>query len=449
MGIRQSQFSLFLFTFCLATLSTVTNAQQINKGGTLKECINYALENNAKIRQSEADHHEYYYQIQEVKSNLLPQVSGSGVIDRNIVIPTMILPGEIVGQPGTKIPAQMGTKNLLDFSAQIEQVIFDPALFQGIRIAKTNQELLTLQKELTEEEVIYNVSTIFYEIARTKEELKNVEHMLILQTESYTIVDERIEQGISRPVDRNRIQVNINGLKTRKRGLESIIYQQTNYLKALIGVNVNEDFTIQYGIVLTPQINDAFLPYENTNRTEIQLLTTQKNLVNFEIIQEKKKYLPTLSGLFSAGYQFQSDQFRITQDPWFSSVAIGLRLKVPIFDGHTKRSRIQQLHWQNQRIESQILQKQHDLEADERNAFYKLQRSRENLTEQKQNVNLAEDNYNKTNLLYKQGLIDIGEVFSTESSLLDAKTAYSNECIAYKIAEIELQKALGTLKNNL
>jgi len=161
MKLKHQPLRFYLLLFFTLIIGKI-NAQQTLSGLTLEGCIDYALRNNLKIRQVDLEQKESQYRISEVKSKILPQVSGRGLIDRNLVIPTMILPGELVGTPGTKIPVQMGAKNVLDFSIQLEQVIYDPSLFVGLKIARTDEELYQLRGLLTEDEMIYNVSHVFY-----------------------------------------------------------------------------------------------------------------------------------------------------------------------------------------------------------------------------------------------------------------------------------------------
>lgn len=441
------QFNKSFFTLFLLLFFIKASAQTSLDKYTLEKCINYALDNNYGIRQINSEISESSYKTKEMQSKLLPQITGSGSIDRNLVIPTIILPGEIVGLPGEKLPIQNGTKNFLDFSARIEQVIYDPHLFQGLKIAKNNQELKQLRKSLTEEEMIYNVSYVFYEIISSEKEGTDVNIILSKQEELSKIIEQRIKEGVSRPIDLNRIQVNINNHKLKIKDLENLIFQKKNYLKTLIGFPVDETFEISYPSSDLNQTDDIFFTSTEHDYLELDILEKQKQIVSLQINQEKKNYLPTLSGLISGGYQFQSDELRITKDPWFSSVVVGLRLSVPIFDGFSKRNKIRQLQFQGDNLDFQIVEFKQNMLANEKNALKQLQTSLELINGQKHNLSLAEDNYGKTYMLYQQGLISITDVFDTEATLLNTKISYSKELINYKKNQIDLLKAQGKLKN--
>lgn len=435
--------------FFLLLLVTRINAQESPVGYTLEKCIGYALNRNNVIQQHNSEIGESEYKRKEQQSQLLPQVSINSQYDRYLEIPSTILPGEIIGQPGEKISVQAGTKNVLDLSARLEQVIYDPGLFQGIKIARSNVELQQLRKSLTEEDVIYNVCHVFYELMSSEEELRVVDTISLKQEELFQIIRQKVNEGASRPIDLNRIQVNINNLKLRKKGLINVIFQQKNYLKTLLGMPIGDLFEINYTSSELIEIADIFPSLAGYNYIGLDILEKQKDIIGIQIKQEKQKYLPVLSGLIAGGYQFQSDKFRITKDPWASSVVVGLRLRFPIFDGFAKRNKIKQLRFQQQNVDFQIRDKQLELDANQRNAINQLQTSYESINEQKNNLLLAEDNYNKTNLLYQEGLIDITDVFNTESTLFNSKVSYVKELINYKKSHIDLLKSQGRLRNNI
>ena len=127
--------------FLLASLLFYSNtliAQNSDDGITLQQCLDFAINNSYTTHKANLEVSKANHQIDEARSKVLPQINASGSFDHSIVLPTTMLPGELIGQSGTQIPVQMGSKNDLDFSVTLEQVIFSPTLFTGIKIAKNN-----------------------------------------------------------------------------------------------------------------------------------------------------------------------------------------------------------------------------------------------------------------------------------------------------------------------
>ena len=112
-----------------------------------KDCIEYAMRNNAQVKNALLD-----IQIQEqdnrsVTALALPAVNGSGNYTDNVKIPTQLLPGEFFGQPaGTYVPVQFGTQFSAYGAVSLEQTLFDGQVFVGLRRGK--HQLITVKKAL-------------------------------------------------------------------------------------------------------------------------------------------------------------------------------------------------------------------------------------------------------------------------------------------------------------
>jgi outer membrane protein TolC len=174
----------------VSTLNTAM-AQDIPQKFTLQQCLDFAVNNSYVMQRAALDVKEAAYKTKEVRAGVLPQVSGSGGLDDNILLPVMLLPGEIVGQPGTQIPAKIGTQYVVDLTARAEQVIFNPALFTGIKMARNGEELQKLRSRMSREELIYDVSSVFYDILSSVEELDNTRYMLSRQDSLCRLMQDR------------------------------------------------------------------------------------------------------------------------------------------------------------------------------------------------------------------------------------------------------------------
>jgi outer membrane protein TolC len=98
------KISLTIIPVLLMLLSNSAEAQKY----TLQQCIDFAVNNSYAVRRVRADIKEADYQRQEARSGVLPQVRASGSMDDNVVLGKVVLPGEIIGQPGTSRPAKYG-----------------------------------------------------------------------------------------------------------------------------------------------------------------------------------------------------------------------------------------------------------------------------------------------------------------------------------------------------
>lgn len=429
----------------LITGNTVM-AQESPQKFSLQQCLDFAVNNSYATHRANLDVSEAGYRINEARSNVLPQINASGGFDHSMVLPTTMLPGELIGESGTQIPVQMGSKNELDFGVSIEQVIFSPNLFTGIKIAKNNQELQRLRAAMTKEEVIFDVSNAFYDILNSMQELENIHYMTSMQDSLYRLMEKRVEENVTREVDLNRIKVNLTNLQARGKNMRNVISQQKRYLQILIGIPIDDAFEVDDSEVKSIGLSELRGYSQPQNRIELDVLNKQKEMLELEIHSHKMEYMPTLSAIATAGYQFQSNKLNLTREPWYSSAIVGVRLTIPIFDGLGKRSKIRQKQTQLQSLDWNIRETQQTLSANYLNAKNQLEVIYELVQVQSENMKLAEKVYTQTMALYTEGLASITDLLETETSLHEIKIAYTTELIRYKKTEIDLLKASGTLK---
>jgi outer membrane protein TolC len=433
----------------LLLIGNTVMAQNSNEKFTLDQCLDFAINNSYAAHRVNLNIDEAGQQISEARSKVLPQINASGSFDHSMVLPTTMLPGELIGESGTQIPVQMGSKNELDFGVSVEQVIFSPTLFTGIKIAKNNQELQRLRSAMTREEIIFDVSNAFYDILGSIQELDNINYMIAKQDSLYLLTEKRVEENITREVDLNRIKVNLTNLQARGKNMRNTISQQKRYLQILIGIPIEDAFDVDNSEMKSIGISELQDFSQPVNRIELDVLNKQREMLELEIRGHKMEYLPTLSAIATAGYQFQSNRLNLTKAPWYSSAIVGVRLTIPIFDGLGKRSRIKQKQIQMQSLDWDIRETRQTLSADYLNAKNQLEIIYELVQVQSENLQLAEKVYFQTMALYTEGLANITDLLETETALHEVKISYTTELIRYKKTEIDLLRASGTLEHLL
>src|SRR6218665_419589 len=97
---------IFLIVLCTIGLSAAAQTTTL----TLKDAVNYALENKADAKKAKLQVENGEYEIQEVRSRALPQISANGSLNYNPILQTTVIDGAGFGAPGTTIQAAFGQK---------------------------------------------------------------------------------------------------------------------------------------------------------------------------------------------------------------------------------------------------------------------------------------------------------------------------------------------------
>ncbi len=420
---------------------------------TLKDALTYALENKAEARKSRLEIENSEYQIQEIRSRALPQISANGGLTYNPVLQTNILDGAIFGQPGQSVQVAFGQKWTSNAGVSLNQALFDQTVFTGLKAAKSTREFYQLNNQLTEEQVIERVANSYYSVYVQRERLTLLDSNYINSTKVRDIVKGQYDNGLAKKIDLDRILVKISNIDTERQQVKNQIELQENALKFYMGMPIENQFVIpQTEFEVTP-ISLAEVP-NTANRSEYLLLKKQEELLEFQKTAIKGEYYPTLSLVAGYNYLGQGPEMPLFAKPadgvyWSDYSAIGLNLRIPIFTGFGTRSRVRQADIDIQILQEDIKDTQLALDLDYRNAKAQIENNLITIKNQSENMKLARDILDNTKNNYLQGLATLTDLLDSQNESLDAQNNYTRAILNYKIAEIALIKSRGELKTLL
>lgn len=412
---------------------------------TLKDAVNYALQNKLEARKAKLAVENAEYQIQEVRSRALPSISASGNLTYNPIIQQTAVD---FGQ-GTQLLA-LGQKWSSVAGVSLTQNIFDQSVFTGLRAAKTTREFYQVNAELTDEQVIERVANNYYNVYVQRIQLTVVDSNYVNTAKIRDIIKGQFDNGLAKRIDLDRINVTVSNLDAKRIQLRSNLEQQENALKFFIGM------PIQTAIVLpdtqfevTPQsLNDT---PDTTQLPQYRLMQKQKELYEFNKKAIQAAYYPTLS--LTAGYNYIGQGPKM---PWFqlSSAgvywtdfsAIAMNLHIPIFTGFGTRAKVRQADIDIRETEEDLKDTKLSLDLAYSNAKSQMVVSLTNIANQKENVKLAQEVLDDVQNNYQNGLASLTDLLDAETSYITSQRNYTNALLTYKLAEVQLIKAKGELK---
>lgn len=432
------------FTFVLAA-ALLSLASQAQNTLTLREAVNYALQNKSDAVKARLDVENSEYQIQEVRANALPQISANGGLTYNAILQETAL--DFGGQ--TQI-ISMGQPWQSTASLSLNQQIFNQAVFTGLKAAKTTREFYKINADLTEEQVIEKVANSYYEVYKTKSQLKTVDQTIENTTRVRNVINNLYDNGLAKKIDLDRISVTLNNLKSNRQQLVNALELQENSLKYLIGMDINEAVSLPENTFEVTQ--HAFVD-ENVNinnRTEMKLLEKQSELLVLNKKAVSAEGYPSLSLNGNYGYLGIGEKF-----PWFQSypgaywsdyASVGLNLSIPIFNGGSVRAKTRQAQVEIDKLEADKRDTRLALDLSLRNAITQLNNSLMTLNTQNENVNLAKEVLEDVENNYNVGLATLTDLLDAETQYADAQNNQTSALLDYKLAEIQLIKAKGELQ---
>ncbi len=447
MKTKHTKSILTCFFVLLALIGTLKAQEQMS----LDDAIKYARQNslaikNAKLNQSDADQ-----LIDERRATGLPQVNGNIDYQYYFSLPKILLPEafglDASGNPidGFDREASFALRNNLNFGISANSLIFDGSYLSALKAAKRYRDFVDLELKAKEKEISDAVREAYLPPLLLSEGInilnKNITNLEKLEKETAAMYKE----GFVEQLDVDRLTLSLANLNTEKENLEKQREAAVNYLKFAINYPVDEE------LVLTDDINSLLVEateedlngaanYNSWPQYKVAEMGLELNKLNIEV--NKKGYLPSASAFASYTYGFQGDKFN-NEGFWLSTGIAGLQINVPIFDGFSKRSKIQRasLALEIARNQKKDLERVIDLELTNSRTTYNNALSR--VKSQQKNVDLAQRIYDMTQIKYKEGVGSSLEITQAEQSLFETQQNYTNALYELLVAKAALDKALG------
>jgi outer membrane protein TolC len=419
------------------------------QGLTLKQCITYAAANNGSVKNAYYDVDIAQKKVTEQLGSMLPQIDATGSYIDNLKLATNLLPGELMGQPGTFIPVTFGTQHNLSAGAQLNQKIFDPSFGVALKAAKLSQQQSMQSLQKTSEQAAYNISRIYYQSLIVQKQINVLRTTLEASMKVLASTELRYKNGMAKKVDVDKIKVSCNNTKSQLQQSELNYGQSLNNLKFQMGMPVENPISLSDTILsLESEINNQkkdTLSVEN--RVDYQLQKTYLQLYEADKKKNVSGYLPTLSFVANYNYNAMRKEFNFFESGqrWFNSYSVGLTIKIPIFDGLQRQAKISQSSLNIEKARENIHLAEQSIKVDISNYEIQYQNALNNISNERENLDLATSVYENTQLSFQQGTGSSMDLVQAESSLREAQNIYFNKLLSLYIARIDLEQAKGTL----
>ena len=430
----------------LLTLLFIVQVSAFSQTYTLKQCLDYANGNNGNIKIASYNMEIAGKKIKETIGSGLPQIDGSAAWTNNLLLATTMLPGELMGRPGTSIPVKMGVKYNSSLGLTLKQKIFDPNFWIGLKAVEVANDYVDQGSKKTNEQTAYGVTSAFYQAVIALRQLNNLANVLKASEETLKSTELRYSAGVVKQVDVDKIKVSYNNTKSKLQAAELVYKQALNNLKYQMG------FPMENQIVPADSLASKYfeIPEQSESFSVENRIDYQMQVINLRIAEVQKQqydfaYLPSLS--FNASYNYigMGQRFSIPKDNWNASASIGLTLSVPIFSGFQRYSRVEQgilgikIAQENMKLTEQ------SIKSDFSNFKLQFRNALENISNEKENLALAEKVYKNTQLDFGQGAASSLDVVQAESSLREAQNSYFTKLLTLYVARLDLEKSKGSL----
>lgn len=413
---------------------------------TLEECLRLGIENNLSLESSRNEIRKGEHTLSENRAKLLPQINAVAGFNDNFNPPVSVTDGSAYGNP-------YNVTKTLQYNAsagiQLQMPLYNQTVYTAVDIARTMNELNRLSYEKAREDLILQISKMYYLSQNTAEQIALIKENISRLNELSSITQAFYDNGMAMEVDVKRVNINLENQRVQYDNAQSMLTQQLNLLKYVI------DYPADKEIALTPvdteNTTSVSLTGLDNNQYELQLLQSKQKLAEQQRKMIGQGYIPSLSLTGSWMYSAYTDKAKNwfhsgPSNHWYNSSGIGLTLRIPIFDGLDKRAKMKKakIGVENAKLSYENALK--NMQTQYLNATNELMNSQRNFRKQKDNYLLAEDVYQVTTDRYREGIASMTEVLQDEMRMSEAQNNYINAHYNYQVTNLSLLKLTGQLE---
>nr|NQU92142.1 TolC family protein [Bacteroidota bacterium] len=412
----------------------------------------YAREHNYDIINSMKDVEIARKKVNETTAIGLPQIDGSIGYNDYIDIPTMLIPGEFVGEPGTYFPVKFGLKYNLSFSATVSQLIFSGEYIVGLQATRIFVGFSQKQYDKMVIELEQKVAESYYLVLIAERNKEIIDSTLFSLRDIRDATVAMYENGFLEDTDVDQINLLISDLQATLINITNNMQISRNLLKFQIGLKLDNE------IELTDNLDELLgtvdqqvlldMPFDYRKNINYVILKNQEELAHLNMKRYKSQYLPRLYAFmsFQENAQRPAWNFFEPNEQWFKTTVLGVQMDIPLFQSGGRSSRVAQSKIKLEQIQVMDDKLKSGLEiqiSTVRNNFLNAWKVYQN---RKEGLDLSLNIYEKTREKLLEGVSSSIELQQNYNQYLNSEGDYVISMLELLKNKLELEKLLTESK---
>ena len=416
------RFGKVLIGAILATIPSGIFAKQ----WTLKECINYALENNISLQKTQikkASANEDYLQS---KAALLPSLSASS--NQNVSYTPWVTSG-ISGEGFTKSSVDKVYYNG-SYSVMGNYVIWNGNKNRNqVKLNKLTYEAAALDSATQAQNLQEQIATLYIQICYSTEAIKVNQESYKSSLENENRGKEFVRNGKMSQADLAQLTAQRAQDEYNIVAAESNVKNYKRQLKELLQITNDEAFDIvipsttdSQALASIPALNSVYASALD-NRPEIKSYQNMIDQSNLNIDIAKAGKMPTISA--NAGVSTSSTSMNKTgwgtQIKQNFNLGGGVSISIPIYDNRATKTAINKANLQKQSSMLDLKNEQTKLYSTIENYWLQANTNQSQFKAAKVSTESAKTSFELLNEQFKLGLKNIVELRTGKDNLLKAQ----------------------------
>jgi len=342
------------------------------------------------------------------------------------------------------------TRNIWAGSILITQPIFMGGSIVAMnRMADINERLMRNSADARQQTVLYSTDQAYWQVVSLRHKQKLAEAYLRVVKQLDDDVHKMIAEGVATRSDGLTVDVKVNEAEMTLTKVNDGLVLSRMLLCQTIGLPVSEQVLLadeeSEDVGIAPVATEADVEQAKSRRPELQMLQNSVALSREATNLLKAGNLPQVA--LTGGYAVSNPNVLNGFEKKFGGVwNVGVLVRVPIWNWGDVMYKVRaskgataiamlELEEAREKVELQVSQVSY--KVDEANKRYALAES---------SVRRAEENLRTANIGFAEGVITPTVVMEAQTAWLQAQSQKIDAAIDIRLSQVDLQKALGTLK---
>jgi outer membrane protein len=356
------------YTFFIFLVSVSTCSFGQTKKWTLEECVNYALQNNISIKQSELDNKGSKIDNLEAKAAFLPNLNANSNYSVN------------TGANINPTTNQFSNETFKSLSSGANASI---TIFNGLRNwknmqrAKLNAISNSFRLEKMKDDIALNIANAYLQILFSKEQIKVQQNQKAITEANIKRTNDLIEAGTLPKGDIYELEATLTNQEQQLVNTTNTLFIAKLNLAQILNIKEYANFDIvdmEYDLkpsAVEEEKPETILAKAKEFIKDIKIANANLEVAKKDVALARSSYYPTLTGFMGYNNRWSSNiplNF-MDQLSFFDGTAYGLQLNVPILNGLSARTRVMRSKQNVERNNLALQQSELDLERNVYQAY--------------------------------------------------------------------------------
>jgi outer membrane protein TolC len=331
--------------------------------------------------------------------------------------------------------------------AVVHGEIYNPGKLADYRRAQAAEAVARAQADIAARGLIAVVVQAYYGVLVAQRKLANAEQSLAEASDFLDITRKQEQGGEAARADVVKAQIQVEQRMRDAQDAELSALKARLGLSVLIFPDFRENFTVVDDLeTIAPlQPLDTFRSLATGSSPDVRAAQASVQQESSGVFAVRSELLPSVS--FDYWYGINANQFATLNpdgDRLLGSSA-QVQMTIPMWNWGATQSKLRQAELRVQQAKADLTLAQRQLQANVVTFYREAEMARQQVDSLKASLDLATESLRLTVLRYQAGESTVLEVVDAQSTLLQARTAYDDGLVRYRVALAALQTLTGTL----